>query len=165
MDVGAAEGLGVDHFAGRGLHQRRAAEKDGALIADDDRLVRHRRNIGAAGRAGAHHDGDLGNALRGHARLVVEDAAEMLPVGEDLVLIGKVRTAGIHEIDAGEGVLLGDLLGPQMLLHGHGVVGAALDRRVVDDDDAITPLDTGDAGDEPGAGDLLAIEPVGGERR
>ncbi len=28
------------------------------------RLVRHRRHIGAAGRAGAHHDGDLRDALR-----------------------------------------------------------------------------------------------------
>src|SRR5258708_31815484 len=45
---------------------------------DDDALVRHRRDIGAARRARAHDHGDLRNALRRHRRLVVEDAAEML---------------------------------------------------------------------------------------
>ncbi len=62
MHVGAAEFLGRDHLAGRGLHQRRPAEEDGALIAHDDALVRHRRDIGAACRAGSHHDRDLRNA-------------------------------------------------------------------------------------------------------
>ena len=33
MDVGAAEILGRDHLAGRRLHERRAAEEDGALPA------------------------------------------------------------------------------------------------------------------------------------
>jgi hypothetical protein len=36
MDVRAAEILGGDDLAGRGLHQRRAGEEDGALVADDD---------------------------------------------------------------------------------------------------------------------------------
>ena len=38
-------------FAGRGLHERRAAEEDRARAADDDRLVAHRRHVGAAGGA------------------------------------------------------------------------------------------------------------------
>jgi hypothetical protein len=33
MHVAAAEVLGADHFAGGGLHQRRAAEEDRALVA------------------------------------------------------------------------------------------------------------------------------------
>ena len=33
VHVRAAERFGVDHFAGRGLHQRRAAEEDRALFA------------------------------------------------------------------------------------------------------------------------------------
>ena len=32
VHVGAAERLGIDDFAGRGLHQRRAAEEDRALF-------------------------------------------------------------------------------------------------------------------------------------
>jgi hypothetical protein len=51
MDIGAAEVFGRDDFTGRRLDQRRAAEKDRALILDDDRLVAHRRHVGAAGSA------------------------------------------------------------------------------------------------------------------
>jgi hypothetical protein len=51
MDVRAAQRFRVDDFAGRGLHQRRAAEEDRALFLDDDGLVAHRRHVGAAGRA------------------------------------------------------------------------------------------------------------------
>ena len=82
VHVGAAEIFGAHLLAGRRLHQRRPAEEDGALIAHDDALVRHRRHIGAAGGAGAHHDRDLRDAQRRHARLVVEDAAEMALVRE-----------------------------------------------------------------------------------
>ena len=41
----------------------------------------------------------------------------------------------------GRSILLGDLLGAQVLLDGHGVVRAALDGGVVGDDDALLPLD------------------------
>ena len=51
MQVTAAELLGGHHFAGRGLHERRSAEEDRPLIADDHRLVAHRRDVGTAGRA------------------------------------------------------------------------------------------------------------------
>jgi hypothetical protein len=33
VHVGAAQVLGIDHLAGGGLHQRRAAEEDRALFA------------------------------------------------------------------------------------------------------------------------------------
>src|SRR4029079_18817694 len=59
------------------LPQGRAAEKDRPLVADDDALVAHRRDVGAAGGAAPHHAGDLRDALRRHLRLVEEDAAEM----------------------------------------------------------------------------------------
>ena len=59
MEVAAAEILGRDHLARRRLHQRRAAEEDRALVADDHALVGHRRHIGAARGAAAHHAGDL----------------------------------------------------------------------------------------------------------
>ena len=32
VHFGAAQGFGIDDFAGRGLHQRRAAEEDRALV-------------------------------------------------------------------------------------------------------------------------------------
>ena len=165
MHVRAAEILRRHHLAGRRLHQRRPAEKDRALLAHDDGLVRHRRHIGAARRARAHHDGDLRNAQRRHRRLIVEDAAEMLAVGKDLGLVRQVRAAGIDQIDARQPVLARDLLRAQMLLHRHRIIGAALDRRVVADDHAFAALDAADAGDDAGAVNRVVIHAVGGERR
>ena len=137
MQVAAAEVLGGDDLAGGGLHQRRATQEDGALVAHDDGLVAHRRDVGAAGGARAEHRGDLRNALGAHGRLVVEDAAEMFPVREHLVLARQERAAGVDEVDARQPVLQRDLLRAQMLLDRDRVVGAAFDRRVVGDDHAL----------------------------
>ena len=161
MDIGAAQVLRRDDFAGRGLHQRRAAEEDGALVADDDRLVRHRRDIGAARRAASHHDGDLGDALRRHVGLVEEDPAEMVAVREHLVLVRQVGAAAVHQIDAGQVVLLGDLLRPQVLLDRQREIGAALHGSVVGDDDAFPARHPADAGEDAGRRDLLLVDAVG----
>ena len=112
---------------------------------DDHRLVRHRRHVGAAGRARAHHDRDLRDALRRHARLVVEDPPEVVAVGEDLGLERQERAAGVDEVDARQLVLLRDLLRAQVLLDREREVRAALHGRVVRDDDALLPLDHADA--------------------
>ncbi len=62
VDIRAAEVFSTHHLAGRGLHQRRPGEEDGALPFDDDRLVAHRRHVSAARGAGAHDARDLRNA-------------------------------------------------------------------------------------------------------
>ena len=131
VQVAAAELLGGDDLAGGGLHQRRAAEEDRALVAHDHRLVAHRRHVGAAGGARAEHGGDLRDAARRHPCLVVEDPAEVVAVGEHLVLHRQERAAGVDEVDARQPVLERDLLRAQVLLDRDRVVGAALDRRVV----------------------------------
>ncbi len=165
MHVAAAELLGGDLLARRGLHQRRAAEEDRALLAHDHGLVAHRRHVGAARGAGAHDRADLRDPARGHRRLVEEDAAEVLAVGEDLVLHRQERAAGVDEVDARQPVVQRDLLRPQVLLDRHGVVGAALDGRVVGDDHAAAALDHADAGDDARAGRGAVVELLGGQRR
>ena len=150
VDVGAAELFGGDLFAGRRLHERRAAEEDRAGAADDDRFVRHRRHVGAAGRAGPHHDGDLRDPLGRHPRLVEEDAAEVIAIGEDLGLQRQERAARVDEIDAGQPVLQRDFLRADVLLHREGIVGAALDRGVVGDDEHFAARHAADAGDDAG---------------
>ena len=163
VDLSPAQLLGGDFLAGRGLHQRRAAEKDGALAAHDDRLVRHRGHVGAARGAGAHDRGDLRDALGRHLRLIEEDAAEMLAVGKHLVLVRQVGAAGIDQIEAGQSARARDLLRAQMLLHRDRIVGAALHRRVVGNDHAFAPGDAADAGDDAGRRHLVAIHPVCGK--
>jgi hypothetical protein len=48
VHIATAQVFGRHHLAGGGLHQRRATQKDGALVLDDDGLVAHGRHIGAA---------------------------------------------------------------------------------------------------------------------
>ena len=165
MQVAATEILGRDHFAGGRLHQRRSAEKDGALVADDHGLVAHRRDVGAARRARSQHRGDLRDALRAEIGLVVEDPAEVIAVGEHLVLARQERAAGVDQIDARQPVLRRDLLRAQVLLDRNRVVGTTFDRRIVGDDHAFAAGDPADAGDDPGAGTLVVVHAVGGQRR
>src|SRR5262249_54274998 len=106
---------------------------------------------------------DLRDALRGHAGLVVEDAPEVVAVGEDLVLERQERAAGIDEIEARQAVLLGHLLRAQVLLDREREVRAALDRRVVRDDRALAALDDADAGDDARRRRLAVVELPGGE--
>ena len=165
MQVAAAEVFGGDDLAGRGLHQRRAAEEDRALVADDHGLVAHRGHVRAARGARAEHRGDLRNALGAQLGLVVEDAAEVLAVGEHLVLPRQERAAGVDQVDAGQPVLPGDLLRPQMLLDRDRVVRTAFHGRVVGHDHAFAAGDPADAGDHARAGALVVVHAVGGERR
>ena len=89
----------------------------------------------------------------------------MLAVGKDLGVIGQIGTAAVDQIDAGQPVGLGDLLGAQMLLHRHRIIGAALDGRIVADDHAFAARDPADAGDDARAGDVTVIKLMGSERR
>ena len=157
VQLAPAELLGGDDLADRGLHERRSAEEDRALVADDHRLVAHRGHVGAAGGARAEHRGDLRDALGRHPRLVEEDPPEVVAVGEDLVLHRQERAAGVDEVDAGQPVLERDLLRAQVLLHGQRVVGAALDGRVVADDHHVAAVHQADAGDHARAGRVAVV--------
>ena len=98
-----------------------------------------------------------------HARLVVEDAAEVVAVGEDLGLQRQERAAGVHEVEAGQAVLGRDLLRAQVLLHREREVGAALHGGVVGHDHDLAAAHAADAGDEAGRGRGAVVEAVGGE--
>ncbi len=165
MQFSAAEILGRDHFASGRLHQRRSAEKDGALVADDHGFVAHRRDVSPARRARSQHRGDLRDAPRAEIGLVVEDPAEVIAVGEHLVLPRQERAAGVDQIDARQPILRRDLLRAQVLLDRNRIVGTTFDRRIVGDDHAFAAGDPADSGDDPGSGTLVVVHPVGGQRR
>ena len=163
VHVAAAERLGVDDLAGGGLHQRRTAEEDGALLAHDDRLVAHGRHVGAARGARTHHHRELRDAARRHLRLVVEDPSEVLAIGEHVVLARQERAARIDQVDARQPVLERDVLRAQVLLDRDRVVGAALHRGVVADDHALDAAHAADAGDHAAGRDPVAVQLVAGE--
>ncbi len=165
VDVGAAEILGRHLFARRRLHERRTAQEDGARALDDDRFVRHRGHVGAASRARAHDDRNLRDALGGHARLVVKDAAEVIAVGEHLCLQRQEGTARVHEVDARKPVLERNLLRTEMLLDGQGIVGAALDRGIVGNDEDVAVRDASDARHEAGGRRVVVVHVPRGKRR
>ena len=165
VHVAAAELLGGHLLAGRGLHERRPGEEDRARALHDDALVAHRRDVGAAGGARAHHGRELRDAFRRHARLVVEDAPEVLAVGEDLGLERQVGAARVDQVDAGQPVLERDLLRAQVLLDREREVGAALDGGVVRDDHALAAVHRADARHDAGAGRLVVVHAERRERR
>jgi len=158
-----AQLLGADLLTRGGLDQRRPAQEDGSRAAHDDCLVAHGGDVRAARRARPHDRRDLGDALGAHARLVVEDAPEVVHVGENLVLHGQERAARIDQVQAGEMVLFGDGLGAQVLLDRDGVVGSALDGGVVGDDQALAARDRADARHDACRRGLVEIHLPGGQ--
>jgi hypothetical protein len=89
----------------------------------------------------------------------------VLLVREHLVLQRQERAAGIDEVDAGQAVFERDFLRAQMLLHRHREIRAALDGRVVGDDEDFAAMHAADAGDDAGAGRGIVVHAVRGERR
>ena len=87
----------------------------------------------------------------------------MVAVGKDLVLHRQKGPAGIDEIDAGQIILLGDLLRAKMFFDGKRVIGSSLHRGVIGDDHAFDALHAADSGDDAGRSRRLVIEIEGGE--
>ena len=165
MNVGTAEILGRDDFAGRRLDERRARQKDRALARHDDRFVAHRRDIGAARRAASHHHRDLRDAHSRHPRLIVKNAAEVIAVGKHLILAWQMGAAAIDKINARQIVLLRDFLGAKMFFDGQRIIGAALDGGVIGDNDAFLTTYASYARDQPRRGNNVGINLIGGELR
>ena len=109
MYHGAAPGAGL--IAGIG----RVSGVDCMIVCND-----------ATVKGGTYYPMTVKKHLRAHVGLVVEDAAEVLAIREHLVLVRQVGAARVDEVDAGQAVLLGDLLRAQVLLDGHRVVGCLL---------------------------------------
>mmetsp|Transcript_165444 Transcript_165444/g.530876 ORF Transcript_165444/g.530876 Transcript_165444/m.530876 type:complete len:520 (-) Transcript_165444:1217-2776(-) len=165
VHISASELLSSHILASGSLHERRASQEDGAVVFDNDVLVGHGRNVGAASGAGAEHSRDLRKALRRHSGLVEEDTAEVLFVGEDLVLKGQEGTARVHEVDARQVVLARNLLRAQVLLHRQRVVGAALHRRVIRHEKDLTAMDEAHARHDAGGVHAAAVHLVGRQGR
>ena len=87
----------------------------------------------------------------------------MVAIRKDFVLIRQIGASRIDQIDAWQPVLVGDLLGAQMLLHRQRVIRPTLDGRVVAHDHAFASVDPADARDDSGGRDVIVVHGVGGE--
>ena len=77
---------------------------------------------------------------------------------------GRNAPPGVDQVDARQAVLQRDFLRAQVLLHGERIVGAALHRGVVGDDDDVAARDAADAGHEARGGRLVVVHAIRRER-
>ena len=165
MHICATERLGADFLPRRRLHQWRTAQKDGPLTTDDDGLVGHCRHVGPARGAGTHYHCNLGNSGSRHIGLVEKNAAEMLPVGEYLILSRQIGAPGINQVDTGQAVLLRYRLRSEMFFDRNRVVGATLDGGVIDDQHAVAAVNLAHSRDDSSARNLVIVELPPGQLR
>jgi hypothetical protein len=115
-------------------------------------VVAHHREISATGDAHAHDGGDLRDAQGRHDRIVAEDAAKIVGVGEDVFLQRKEDSGGVDEVNRRDAIFDGDVLRADDFLRGHGKEGAGFDGGVVHDQHDHAALDAGESGDDAGGG-------------
>jgi hypothetical protein len=87
----------------------------------------------------------------------------VLPIGEYLVLHWQKSAAGIHQVKAGQTVLLGYGLGPGLLFDRERIISAALHRGIVNEHHALATADPTDTCDQAGAGNVVVVDLVGGQ--
>ena len=88
----------------------------------------------------------------------------MLAVWKNLRLVRQIGAATIDQVNARQVVFERNLLGPQMLLHRHWIIGAAFDRSIIADDHTFAAFNAANAGDDASTRRLIIIHIVRGER-
>ena len=94
-------------------------------------MVAHHRQIRSARHAHPHDRGDLRNPQRAHYRVVSEDAPKIIRIRENIFLEGQENSRGIHQINRGNPILHGDVLGANHLLCGHREKRAGFHSRII----------------------------------
>ena len=84
----------------------------------------------------------------------------MLAVREHFILTRQVGAARIHQVNAGQPVLLGNGLCPKVLFDRQRVVRTAFDRSVVGHNHAFHTFNPTDPGDNAGCRDVFAVHLV-----
>ncbi len=152
-------------LADGGFDERRPGQEDLRLLFDKDDIIRKPRQISAARRGRAVHNGNLGNACRRQPRLVREGPPAF---DKHLALIEQVRAARLHEIDQRQLIFLRDLLRTQRFLQPHWRNCAALDGAVARQDKHALAGDDADAYDAAAAHDaspaIVVVHPEARKR-
>ena len=96
-----------------------------------------------------------------HIGLIKKDAAKMIAVWKDLILVWKVRAATINEIDARQIISTCNLLGAKVLLYREGKIRAAFHRRIIGNDHTVNTANLADARDHASRRHLVIIHAIG----
>ena len=88
----------------------------------------------------------------------------MITVREHLGLQRQKGATGINQVDAGQVVLTGNLLGAQVFFDSHGKIGAALDCGVVGDDHHLRAVHHANARDDASGGRGIVIHVIRRQR-
>ena len=88
-----------------------------------------------------------GMPMRAHDRVVAEDAAEIVGVGENVFLERKKNAGGIDEINCRDAIFDGDILRADDFFRGHREKRAGFYGGVVGDEHEHAAADAGEAGD------------------
>ncbi len=134
MHLRAAQFLAAGFLTDRGFHQRGAGQIKPAAFGHEQRVAHHRQ-IAAAGHAIPHDRRELRYALRADDGVIAKDAAEIVLVGENLILHREEHAGRIDEVENRQLVIQRKSLGPQHFLARGGKERAGFHRRVVHDDD------------------------------
>ncbi len=162
MHLRAAELLTRDLLANCGLHERGAREVEAASLGHQQRVAEHGQ-VSAAGHAVAHDRRVLRDALGRDHRVVAEDAAKVVGVGEDILLQRQEDSRAVDEVDQRHPCTTRNLLRADDLLARHREERARLHRGVVGDDHAEAALHLPDARDHTrrGRAAILAVHVPG----
>ncbi len=134
-----------------GPDERRPSQVEPAPLGHQQLIAQHRQ-IAAAGHAIAEDRRDLRHAGGGQDGVVAEDAAEVVLIGEDLVLQRQKYAGRVHEVKQRQAIVEGDALGPKDLFDGQREEGAGLDGGVIGHNHRLPAGDSADAGDDARGG-------------
>src|SRR5262249_33823584 len=119
-----------------------------ATAIGHQQLVAHHGQIRSTSDTRSHNRCDLWDTARRHDCIVVEDASEIVCIGEDILLKGEEDTGGIYQIYGWYVVLQSYLLGTQHFFGGHGKERSGLHCGVVSNHHEVAPAHSANATDD-----------------
>ena len=141
----SAQGFVVNVLADGGFYKVAAGQKDGTGFIHDEGFIAHDGQVGASGHAASHYGGNLGDAHAAHDGVVAEYASKVFLIRENFILHGQVNPGAVYQVDNGQVVFHGNLLGTQVFLAGDGKPGTGFHGGVVGHNHALPARDKTDA--------------------
>src|SRR5690606_16753153 len=131
MCCSSSQGFIVYRFPYGCFDQVTSGKKDATGIFNYNCLIAHNWQISASRDAASHYRGNLGNAHTAHDGIISEYPSKMFLIREDLILHWQVYSRTIYQVNYGQPVFNGNLLGSQVLLCSNGKPGTCLHGSII----------------------------------